>query len=61
MRLTTSDSLGPIRRDLFRLQIKETIERHMQMQARLKPRAIKVLSLFFIDRVANYQDEDGII
>jgi type III restriction enzyme len=59
--LSISDSLGPIRRDLFRLQIRETIERHMETQLRLKPRGIKVLSLFFIDRVANYQDEDGII
>jgi type III restriction enzyme len=61
VRLTTTDSMGPVRRDLFRLQIRHTIERHMELQERLKPRGIKGLSLFFIDRVANYQDDDGII
>ena len=60
-RLTTTDSMGPVRRDLFRLQIRHTIERHMELQERLRPRAIKVLSLFFIDKVANYQDDDGVI
>ena len=60
-RLTTTDSMGPVRRDLFRLQIQQTIERHMELQERLKPRAIKVLSLFFVDRVANYQADDGVI
>ncbi len=61
IRLTTNNTMGPIRKDLFRLQIKETIERHMEAAARLKSRNIKVLSLFFIDRVANYQDDDGVI
>jgi type III restriction enzyme len=39
---------------LFRFQIRETIKAHIDNQQRLKKEGIKVLSLFFIDRVANY-------
>lgn len=44
----------------FRLQIHETIKAHMAKQERVGDR-LKVLSLFFIDKVANYQPEDGLI
>ena len=33
----------------------------MEMQQRLERKRIKVLSLFFIDRVANYTAPDGLI
>ncbi len=44
-----------------RLQIRKTIEEHLEKELVLRPRGIKVLSLFFIDRVANYRryDQDG--
>ena len=44
-----------------RLQIRKTIEEHLEKEMRLTPQGIKVLSLFFIDRVANYRwyDDDG--
>ena len=48
-------------REVFRVQIEKTIEAHFAMQARLRGRQIKVLSLFFIDRVVNYTAEDGLI
>ena len=38
-----------------RLQIRKTIEEHLDKELRLKPKGIKVLSLFFIDKVANYR------
>lgn len=41
-----------------RLQIRKTIQEHFDKQIRLKNRDIKVLSLFFIDRVANYRTYD---
>lgn len=43
-------------------QIRRTIEMHLDKQMALKPLGIKVLSLFFIDRVTNYraQDERGV-
>ncbi|MCJ7653071.1 MAG: DEAD/DEAH box helicase, partial [Actinobacteria bacterium] len=36
-------------------------EEHLRKQHRLRNAGIKVLSLFFIDRVDNYQPEDGVI
>lgn len=51
----------PLRAEIFRAQIRETIIEHLNRQAKLTPLGIKVLSLFFIDKVANFTDEDGII
>ncbi len=41
------------------LQIRKTIEEHLDKELRLTSKGIKVLSLFFIDRVANYRSYDG--
>ena len=41
-----------------RLQIRRTIEEHLQKEKMLNPKGIKVLSLFFIDKVANYREYD---
>lgn len=46
---------------LFKRQIEETIRTHIEKQRLLKPYGIKVLSLFFIDRVANYIGDDALI
>ena len=42
-------------------QIRKTIEEHLNKELILSSKGIKILSLFFIDRVANYRyyDEDG--
>ena len=42
-----------------RLQIRKTIQEHFDKQKRLRNRGIKVLSLFFIDKVANYRIYDS--
>ncbi len=44
-----------------RLQISKTIEEHLDKELRLTKMGIKVLSLFFIDKVANYRwyDDEG--
>ena len=42
-----------------RLQIRRTIEEHLNKEKLLNPQGIKVLSLFFIDRVANYREYDS--
>lgn len=44
-----------------RLQIRKTIEEHLDKELKLIPKGIKVLSLFFIDKVSNYRayDDDG--
>lgn len=46
---------------LKRAQIRKTIEEHFDKELILNKRGIKVLSLFFIDKVANYRqyDKDG--
>ncbi len=45
----------------FSAQIRATIAAHVRRQRLLRPRGIKVLSLFFLDRVARYVDEDGLV
>lgn len=40
-------------------QIRRTIEIHLQKELLYYEKGIKVLSLFFIDRVANYRGEEG--
>lgn len=43
---------------LRRIQIRETILSHLQRERQLFYKGIKVLSLFFIDEVANYREYD---
>lgn len=57
--LRLGNELGSMREDTWRVQIKHTIKRHLEKELQLQARGIKVLSLFFIDRVANYRDYDG--
>ncbi|MCK9176025.1 MAG: DEAD/DEAH box helicase family protein, partial [Desulforhopalus sp.] len=60
--LNLGQAIGEVDPDEYkRLQIRKTIEEHLDKEMRLRPQDIKVLSLFFIDRVANYRwyDEDG--
>lgn len=55
-------AIGDVDPDEYkRLQIRKTIEEHLEKELRLQPMGIKVLSLFFIDRVANYRwyDDNG--
>ncbi|HEY4217009.1 MAG TPA: DEAD/DEAH box helicase family protein [Gemmatimonadaceae bacterium] len=61
IRLDASAALGPSRPAIFKAQINETVRQHMEWQEELKGRGIKVLSLFFVDRVANYTAPDGIV
>lgn len=61
LRLNLGEELAPARPAIFTSQIEETIRQHMETQSRLAEQGLKVLSLFFIDRVANYTAEDGII
>jgi type III restriction enzyme len=56
------EAVGGVDQDTYkRLQIRKTIEEHLDKELRLRPKGIKVLSLFFIDRVSNYRiyDDDG--
>ncbi len=46
-------------KDLRRIQIRETIRSHLDIEQRLFHKGIKVLSLFFIDEVAKYRQYDS--
>lgn len=56
--LRIGEELGGMREDVWRAQIKHTVTRHLEKELRVRVRGIKVLSLFFVDRVANYRDYD---
>ncbi len=57
--LRLGEIIGEVDRDEYkRLQIRKTIEEHLEKEMRLRPQGIKVLSLFFIDKVANYRSYD---
>jgi type III restriction enzyme len=51
------------REEILRYQIERTIENHFEKELKLAGQGIKVLSLFFIDRVANYREytADGLL
>ncbi len=55
------ESRGGITDEIMKFQIEKTIEEHFRKERILQKKGIKVLSLFFIDRVANYRkyDESG--
>jgi type III restriction enzyme len=57
--LRLGEEIGGLRDDIWRTQIKHTVKRHLEKELQVQERGIKVLSLFFIDRVANYRDYDG--
>lgn len=55
--LKAGDVLGDVSEEqLRRIQIRETVNAHLEKEKRLFAQGIKVLSLFFIDEVAKYRD-----
>ncbi len=52
---------GGDKQELMTIQIRQTIIEHFIKAKKLKAQGIKVLSLFFIDKVSNYKDKDGFI
>ena len=54
--LRLGEEMGGLRDDVWRTQIRHTVKRHLDKELQVRGRGIKVLSLFFIDRVANYRD-----
>ena len=57
-RLSKGQERGGIKDDLMDIQIRNTIKKHLDKELQLNGQGIKVLSLFFIDRVANYRSYD---
>lgn len=61
MVLVTGETYGADKTAIFKAQIRYTIEEHFRKQKKLKDSDLKVLSLFFIDKVDNYAGKDPII
>ena len=60
IKIYAGDVIGKVDEDqLRRIQIRETILSHLQRERQLFYKGIKVLSLFFIDEVANYRQYDA--
>lgn len=47
--------IGGLTDEIMKFQIERTVTNHLDKEKRLKGSGLKVLSLFFIDRVANYR------
>ena len=63
-RLYEGQTIGENRDERMRVQVRETVREHLEKELRIhhtlpEYRRLKVLSLFFIDKVAHYADEDG--
>ena len=60
-RVSLGQTHGGITDEIMKVQIKRTIQEHLEKERKIKDKGIKVLSLFFVDRVANYRfyDEQG--
>ncbi len=59
--LDVGQEIGGFGDDIMKAQVYETVEQHLKKERALKGKGIKVLSLFFIDRVASYRiyKDDG--
>jgi len=53
--LNLGQKQGGLTDEIMKYEIESTIKNHFEKEKRLKAKGIKVLSLFFIDRVANYR------
>ncbi|MCX7542272.1 DEAD/DEAH box helicase family protein [Corynebacterium sp. P5848] len=53
-KLLVGESIGGASGGIYREMIRETIREHLRKATQARPEGIKVISLFFIDKVANY-------
>ena len=51
---------GALTDEIMKMQIRKTIDEHLKKEKRFLKEGIKVLSLFFIDRVSNYRSYDAL-
>ena len=57
-RLRVGEAIGGMREEIWRAQIRHTVKKHLDRELQLRGRDLKILSLFFVDRVANYREYD---
>jgi type III restriction enzyme len=60
-KVTTTEASASFDEETQRAQVRETVRQHLDKERTLAPLGVKVLSLFFLDRVVNYRgiDDDG--
>ncbi|MCC6312969.1 MAG: DEAD/DEAH box helicase family protein [Thermomicrobiales bacterium] len=58
VRVAPGAAVGGLDDDVMREQVRETVREHLEKERVLRPHGIKTLSLFFIDKVANYRQYD---
>ena len=56
--LAVGESQGGMNDEVMRFMIKKTVEEHLKKERDYKAKGIKVLTLFFIDKVKNYREYD---
>jgi type III restriction enzyme len=61
IKIEKGHAVGGYTKEIMRTQIRETIIEHFDKEKVLSAKGIKVLSLFFIDKVDNYLENDGYI
>jgi type III restriction enzyme len=59
LRVVAGEAVGGLNEAVLRYQLTRTVKWHFEKAKQLRPRGIKVLSLFFVDRVANYRRYDA--
>ena len=57
--LSVGESQGGMNDEVVKFMIRKTVEEHLRKEKAYKEKGIKVLSLFFIDRVKNYREYDA--
>jgi type III restriction enzyme len=55
LRLSIGQENGGVKKDIIKEQIRATIKNHFEKELQVKDLGIKVLSLFFLDKVENYR------
>ena len=58
--LFVGDARGGMTDEIMKFQIEKTVKEHFIKEKKYQDKGIKVLSLFFIDRVANYRQYDEV-
>ena len=53
--LEPGQDIGGGAQDVMKAMVRETVEQHLRKERALQGRGVKVLTLFFIDKVANYR------
>src|SRR3990170_2425322 len=57
--LSVGEKKGGMNDEVMKFMLRKTVEEHLKRERSYKGRGIKVLSLFFIDKVKNYREYDA--